>query len=95
MSERELETAVAIVLAEFSPDLSALHAEYHSDAAAREIPLHITLLYPLVPRRALTDEVVSALLGFFADRPPFSFELPRIDEFPGVLYAAPEPGGDW
>ena len=89
--ERELKTAIVLVLAQFSAGLTALHAEFYPEAVAKRVPLHLTLLSPFVPRRTLTGEVVSALRGFFAERPRVSFELTRIDHFPGVLYAAPEP----
>ena len=90
-TEQELTTAVALVLSQFSPGLTALHAEYHPAAVAQGIPLHITLLAPFVPRRALTDSVMATLRTFFAERAPLSFELARIDAFPDALYAAPEP----
>jgi len=90
-TEQELTTAVVLVLSQFSPRLTALHAEYHPAAVAQGIPLHITLLAPFVPRRALTDSVMATLRTFFAERAPLSFELARIDAFPDALYAAPEP----
>ena len=90
-TEQEIETAVVLVLSQFSPKLTALHAEYHPAAVAQGIPLHITLLAPFVPRRALTDSVIATLRTFFAERAPLSFELARIDAFPDALYAAPEP----
>ena len=93
-SERELETAVVLVLPQFSPELTALHAEYYPAAVAQGIPLHITLLAPFVPRRALTDSVIATLRTFFAERAPLSFELARIDAFPDALYAAPEPAAE-
>jgi 2'-5' RNA ligase len=91
---RELTTAVVLVLSQFSPELTALHAEYHPAAVARGIPLHITLLSPFVPRRALNDSVIATLRTFFAERAPLSFELARIDAFPDALYAAPEPAAE-
>jgi 2'-5' RNA ligase len=91
MAEGELETAVVLVLSQFSPELTALHADYYPAAVARGIPLHLTLLSPFVPRRALTDSVIATLRTFFAERAPLSFELARIDAFPDALYAAPEP----
>jgi 2'-5' RNA ligase len=88
------ETAVVLVLSQFSPELTALHAEYYPAAVAQGIPLHITLLAPFVPRRALTDSVIATLRTFFAKRAPLSFELARIDAFPDALYAAPEPAAE-
>ena len=93
-TEQELETAVVLVLSQFSPKLTALHAEYHPAAVARGIPLHITLLAPFVPRRALSDRVIATLRSFFAERAPLSFELARIEAFPDALYAAPEPAAE-
>jgi 2'-5' RNA ligase len=93
-TEQELETAVVLVLSQFSSELTALHAEYHPAAVARGIPLHITLLSPFVPRQALTDSVIATLRTFFAERAPLSFELARIDAFPDALYAAPEPAAE-
>ena len=93
-TERELTTAVVLVLSQFSPKLTALHAEYHPAAVVRSIPLHITLLWPFVPPRALTDSVIATLRTFFAERAPLSFELARIDAFPDALYAAPEPAAE-
>jgi 2'-5' RNA ligase len=89
--EGELETAVVLVLSQFSPGLTALHAEYHPAAVALGIPLHITLLWPFVPPQALTDSVIATLRTIFAERAPLSFELARIEAFPDALYAAPEP----
>jgi 2'-5' RNA ligase len=82
------------VLSQFSPKLTALHAEYHPAAVAGGVPLHITLLAPFVPRRALNDSVISTLRSFFAEQAPLSFELARIDTFPDALYAAPEPAAE-
>jgi 2'-5' RNA ligase len=93
-TERKLETAVVLVLSQFSPELTALHAEYYPGAFAQGIPLHITLLAPFVPRRALTDSVISTLRTFFAERAPLAFELARIDAFPDAIYAAPEPAAE-
>ncbi len=91
---KQIETAVVLVLSQFSPELTALHAEYHPAAVAEGIPLHITLLAPFVPRRALTDSVIATLRTFFAERAPLSFELARIEAFPDALYAAPEPAAE-
>jgi 2'-5' RNA ligase len=88
---QQLETAVVLVLTEHSPELSALQAKYHSAMAEKGVPLHVTLLYPFVSQGAITPELLSTLRDFFAERPTPSFELTRIDEFPGVLYAAAEP----
>lgn len=83
-----------LVLTQFSPELTALHAAFHPAAVAQGIPLHITLLSPFVPRRALTHSVMAALRTVFAERTPLSFELTRIEAFPDAIYAAPEPAAE-
>jgi 2'-5' RNA ligase len=61
---------------------------------AAGIPLHVTLLFPFVPRDRLDENVFLALHELFAPRAPFTLTLVGIDEFPGVAYAVPEPGAE-
>jgi len=61
---------------------------------AAGIPLHVTLLFPFVPRDRLDENVFRALQELFAARAPFTLTLVGIDEFPGVAYAVPEPRGE-
>jgi 2'-5' RNA ligase len=56
--------------------------------------LHVTLLFPFVPRADLNDDVFRALTEFFDARAPFTLRLGDIGEFPGVVYAVPEPDGE-
>lgn len=55
------------------------------------LPLHVTVMYPFLRRSALTrrDELAVAELARGIE--PFSFELARLDEFPGVHYLVPQP----
>jgi 2'-5' RNA ligase len=68
-----------------------VRAEFDPAGTAAQVPLHVTLLFPFVPSDALDDSVLDRLTRFCAARPPFEFALTRVDEFPGVLYAVPEP----
>jgi 2'-5' RNA ligase len=54
--------------------------------------LHVTLLFPFVPRERLDGDVLRELQEFFSTRAPFTLTLVGIGEFPGVAYAVPEPG---
>jgi len=56
----------------------------HDPVAARGVPAHITILFPF----AGTPDAVAALA---ARHEPFDYALTRLDEFPGVLWLAPEP----
>ena len=87
----EPRTAISILLDEAAPEVAA--ARYELDPAARpRIALHVTLLFPFVPRREASRELVAELRDFFGERPRPKFELARVEAFPEVVsYAAPEP----
>jgi 2'-5' RNA ligase len=82
---------VSLVLDDAIPALQPVRAEFDPAGTAALVPLHVTLLFPFVPRAALDQAVLHRLTVFCAARPPFAFALARVAEFPGVLYAAPEP----
>ena len=71
-----------------------MRAELDPQAVAGGIPLHITLLFPFVPRERLGDEILVLLNEFFAARTPFTLALVDLAEFPGVVYAVPEPAAE-
>lgn len=89
--ERPLETFVTLILADTAPELAEAHWETYPERVPEQIPLSLTLLYPFVPRDELTDAHFETLREFFTPRPPLVFDLTRLDEFPGVVYAVPEP----
>jgi 2'-5' RNA ligase len=90
----EPRTAISILLDDAAPEVAA--ARYELDPGARlRVPLHVTLLFPFVPRREASSEVVAGLRDFFGQRPRPVFDLAHVDAFPDVVaYAAPEPAGD-
>jgi 2'-5' RNA ligase superfamily len=59
-----------------APALARIYGEHCADAAERGIPLHVTVLFPFVP---------------LAPSAPFAFELARLEQWPEVLWLAPEP----
>jgi 2'-5' RNA ligase len=77
-----LRAALVLLLPE--PRLQALRARFDPEGTAAGIPLHITLLFPFDPRETGVD-------GFFARWSPLRFSLMRVEEFPGVVWLAPEP----
>ena len=87
----ELETAVSIVLDDARPQLESVRAQFHADSVAMGIPLHVTLLYPIVPGDLLDDRTLAALEDFFAERQAFRVTLVGVAEWPLVVYAIPEP----
>jgi 2'-5' RNA ligase len=52
---------------------------------------HFTVLDPFVPSFLLDAEVEEAVSQILLELPPFSYDLVRLERFPGVLYLAPEP----
>jgi 2'-5' RNA ligase len=88
--ELSLKTAVAIVLDDARALLEPVRSEFHAQSVAMGIPLHVTLLYPFA-RPGQVDE--AALAGLFAGHAPLTVTLTGVAEWPGVVYAVPEPLG--
>jgi 2'-5' RNA ligase len=82
------------VLDDARAELEPVRAELDPNAVERGIPLHVTLLFPFVPREAVDESVIRSLEEHFAQRAPFTLALVGLDEFPGVVYAVPEPGNE-
>jgi 2'-5' RNA ligase len=74
----------ALVLLLHEPRLEALRARFDPEGTAKGIPLHITLLFPFGPREEGVGELVARWR-------PIRFSLARVEEFPGVVWLAPEP----
>lgn len=73
------------------PELEAAHWELYPERVDENIPLSLTLLYPFAPPTE-AEQHFDELREFFATRPPLSFDLVRMAEFPGAgIYAVPEP----
>ena len=52
---------------------------------------HVTVLDPFVPSFLLGADVEAAVREILGDMAPFTYELARLERFPGVLYLAPDP----
>jgi 2'-5' RNA ligase len=77
-----LRAALVLLLPE--PRLEELRVRFDPVGTAAGIPLHITLLFPF----GLDEEGVEE---FFARWTPLTFSLARVEEFPTVVWLAPEP----
>lgn len=86
-----LKTGVSIILRDALAQLEPHHCELHPVHAAAGIPLHITLLFPFVPRSDLTEGHERRLADLFRNEYPFEFELASVECFPSVIYAVPSP----
>jgi len=60
-------------------------------SAAQGMPAHITLLYPFLAERRLSDEVFAQLSVVCGQVGAFDVRFSQTGRFPGVLYLEPEP----
>jgi 2'-5' RNA ligase len=92
VADRELETYLALLLADQDPALAAAHDELYPERVPERIPLSITLLYPFAPPSEV-DQHRETLRSFFALYPPFDLELAGLAQWAesGAVYAVPEP----
>lgn len=56
-------------------------------------PLHVTVMYPFLAARSVDAGTENAVADLARGIEPFTFALPRLGRFPGVLYLAPDPAG--
>jgi hypothetical protein len=89
---RELDTYLALLLADQNPELAAAHDELYPERVPEGIPLSLTLLYPFAGR-AEAGQHRGTLHSFFASQPPFDFELAGLAQWEegGAVYAVPRP----
>jgi 2'-5' RNA ligase len=76
------------------PEAEAVVAELRRryDASARlGMPAHITVLYPFMPARRITAEVLAVAAQAIAGVAAFRFALTHVGRFPATAYLAPEP----
>ena len=69
----------------------ARYRERYDPSARRNVPAHVTILYPFVPLAQLDDGVIGRLREIAASVPRFDYRLAQMRRFPVALYLAPEP----
>ena len=69
----------------------AHHRQRFDPSARRNVPAHVTILYPFLPPEAVDDEVIATLARISASIPRFDYRLRETRRFPVALYLAPEP----
>jgi 2'-5' RNA ligase len=75
-----LRTAIVILLDDLAPEVADARYEL-GNYGPNEVELHVTLLFPFVPRDRVADGVLDSLRAFFAGRPRPSFALARVAAF--------------
>jgi hypothetical protein len=74
------------------PEAEAAVASATGRAGAQHgLPVHVTVMYPFAPTRAIDANVRSSLGDMLRGVSGFPFVLSGVGRFPGVLYLMPEP----
>jgi 2'-5' RNA ligase len=69
----------------------ARYRERYDPSARRNVPAHVTILYPFVPLAQIDDAVLARLREIAAGVRCFDYRLAETRRFPVALYLAPEP----
>lgn len=69
----------------------AHHRQRFDPPARRNVPAHVTILYPFCAPEDVDAEVVGALRGIASSVKAFHYRLRETRRFPASLYLAPEP----
>jgi 2'-5' RNA ligase len=65
---------------------------YFDPPARRNVPAHVTVLYPFMEPSQIDDAVLVQLRNVAAGVPGFDYRLRELRRFPSSLYLAPDPG---
>jgi 2'-5' RNA ligase len=69
----------------------ARYRERYDPSARRNVPAHVTVLYPFMPPADIDDEVLAQLAAIAHAVPRFEYRLAETRRFPVALYLAPQP----
>jgi 2'-5' RNA ligase len=70
----------------------ARYRERYDPSARRNVPAHVTVLYPFMAPAEIDAHVLGRLRAIARDVPCFDYRLARTRRFPVALYLDPEPG---
>lgn len=84
------ETALICRIPEIEAHI-ARYRERYDPSARRNVPAHVTVLYPFMPPADVDDGVLARLHDIVRAVPCFSYRLAQTRRFPVALYIAPEP----
>jgi 2'-5' RNA ligase len=80
------------------PEAEAYIAHYRQrfdPSARRNVPAHVTILYPFMAPGQVDAEVLETLRRIAAAVPCFDYRLRETRRFPVALYLAPDPDGSF
>jgi 2'-5' RNA ligase len=70
----------------------AHHRQRFDPSARRNVPAHVTILYPFMAPPLIDEEVLARITDIARSVPCFDYRLARTERFPVALYLAPDPG---
>ena len=73
----------------------ARYRDRYDPSARRNVPAHVTVLYPFMPPAHIGPDVIERLGAIARAVPCFDYRLARTQRFPVALYLAPEPAGSY
>jgi 2'-5' RNA ligase len=84
------ETALITRVPEAEPYI-ARYRERYDPSARRNVPAHVTILYPFVAPALIDADVRARVRGVANAVPCFDYRMRRTQRFPVALYLAPDP----
>jgi 2'-5' RNA ligase len=69
----------------------ARYRERYDPSARRNVPAHVTILYPFMPPARVDAKVLAQLAAVAEAVPCFNYRLSETRRFPVALYLAPDP----
>jgi 2'-5' RNA ligase len=69
----------------------ARYRDRYDPSARRNVPAHVTVLYPFMPPDHVDAGVLETLRGIAHSVPCFDYRLAQVRRFPVALYLAPDP----
>ena len=73
----------------------ARYRERFDPSARRNVPAHVTILYPFMPPVDVDAAVLAQLADIARTIPRFQYRLSELRRFPVALYLAPQPDGSF
>jgi 2'-5' RNA ligase len=84
------DTALICNVPEAEPYI-ARYRERYDPSARRNVPAHVTILYPFMSPDQVDEKVLATLRAIASAIPSFSYRMARMRRFPVALYLEPEP----
>jgi 2'-5' RNA ligase len=88
------ETALICRVPEAEPFIGH-HRQRFDPPARRNVPAHVTVLYPFMEPALVDEEVLASLRDIAASVPCFDYRMRDIRRFPSSLYLAPDPAASF